>query len=397
MKILIRIMTCCFLLCAWSENAHTSDVIPEKTDVFGYVAEGYQCVENDSSSDYTNFFTVNVYCDGKWNIHIIDDNDRWPRFRDDKTPKNLPVSIQMTYDGVDTYYVRDVKYVDPQNNKTNYVPHSSYISQGALPLATGYSDDGRGVIWFAFMGGAYMNTLKTNTFLLPWKSPRTSLFAYGFRYEARKNAEKPFTLSDAQFYRDTSLDLTEDEELSRPLLDTPRNWDQVKDLKTQLKLRNQLWKNGDRACVYTVNQMTNIAGMDIPLECVLERSSGLSANPVTRHHLVVTNVYTLNDNSIQLPATPYARMVKDSRFRYRDGNVSKDQIMYSIDKGTNRWLQTNDVNLQRQFQSSSPRSSINNLKLELLKRYSIVTVLILSAIIIPYYLYRKSSRKTKTK
>ncbi|MBI3416362.1 MAG: hypothetical protein HY043_13790 [Verrucomicrobia bacterium] len=377
-----------------------STLVAGDIDAKGYVAEGIQRVMilfkgkpfPDPTRNFTNYFHISVFLDGRWRLEIEDFADRYSRSSDSKfgSPVGSTARTVLTYDGKDCYYVREERNPKGDSNDgAEFIPYPAYVSTGSMPLVPNFPDDGRGVIWIGFLGGGYLRALKTTSIPLPWKSPRVSLLAYGFRFDYKADSAPPYTAREVSFYRDHSFDLGEAAELDRPELDAPKDAATAKDLKEQLQLRKTAFPEGFLIARHELRASTNFHGWDVPLEFVLNRYDPYRTNAPFFHTITVTNL-TLMESAVSLqPILPYRALVEDSRFRMRDHQHTLNEIRYSLGP-TNVWPETNDVVLAKQFRTISMASYRINYSIENLKKWLAITMFLGLIALVPYMFWKRN-------
>jgi len=327
-------------------------------------------------------FTATL-CEDKWKIVVSGTN------------AGVGTSENLTYDGTNTCFTGKYSdyFADPSTESnqlfTSIVP-SEIIN---LEIASNLGID---FPWIVFgLSPNAIEKVQQQSIPLPWLYPRMNPMAYGFRWSVASSVDSRF-IKECKIIRDRSLDLKDEQELSRPEFDFPTTLAAKLDYTRRLQIRKQVL-TGHVVASYNCYEWIHTNQLTMPKKATLYRYSYNPApkydgTPVYEYDLEVTNIVISpepnNSPVLQLPAA--LTMVYDYRYRTSDTErifVSASYLLHSNES----WKSSKDEDLLKQ---ASVWMEHGRKKNEFSKERNYVAWILLVAILAPIPIFLLIYKKT---
>ncbi len=268
--------------------------------------------------------------------------------------------ILFSYDGEDFYYVI-------RNGWHGGEGDLIYLSTGNIPLIL-FQDCARDALWYALgMSHFLSDTGSAGEIVNLAYGPRSSINAYGFRFEASIISQDPTLAKKILIYKDKSLDReTPEEEATRKEIDIDSLYVSVDRLGHQWQIKRD-WPDGVLSAEVTWDSSVSIEENNqtflLPSEFSV-KTYPVSGLPGAEPNWIVRANFQswefLHESTDSFKPEIYRRTrIYDSRLRERTDANYVDHVLYLIDDNFG-WRSKEDMELQAMFHDSLIHKEIPN-------------------------------------
>jgi hypothetical protein len=308
---------------------------------------------------------------------------------------------EVIYDGTNLYTLTP-NYTDPEGHS---FPVRATVSYGSIFVRDYDEWLDFEAIWMAY--GLHPSDAPTNEngiveIPLPWYNARLKLLAYGAEWKITASEDGRF-MKECQVVANTRLDLSTEEELLRPTVNTPNNLNMRNYYTEKLRLRREAWPHGFLQANYKCSDWYQTNGVLWPMSSEETRYESRFRNehPLAKAFVRASSIsVSTNSEHLLPPRVAKKTIVADYRYRIKDDQRICLFAEYVI-PGGERWKPANDLDFIRRAKSSSQFVSFLDYRTD--RRKSHFTWLLLVIMLLPVMLaivvklHKTTNKKMKTK